>query len=305
MNLNTRGRKPFAEPEAHSDALNRAALAEDNAALTQVAQISAAIADAYGDGLPYDRLRLVNEAKFYAGQAATAMLELGKRLVQIKENEPHGDFIAIVEERLGIKRTAAFQLMKAAVKFSAPQLANNAHSPALLSLERSKLFELMGEADEDLEELMEGGTLAGATLDDMQGMTVRELRAALKKERDERAKGEKAKQKVIDGKENKISALEEQLARRESAEPSELELYQLDKVRDASLAAEMALRQLVGELATVLESPSTELAATAARQAAEYVAQLFAGLLQERDVPVQFEEIVQPEWAKVGQAGKR
>ena len=56
----------------------------------------------FGDGLPYERDRIVHETRFYMAQSAEAMLEAGRRLTILKECEPHGEFEAIVREELGI-----------------------------------------------------------------------------------------------------------------------------------------------------------------------------------------------------------
>lgn len=53
---------------------------------------STIIIEQFGDGLPYERTRVVNEARFFASQSAEAMLQFGKRLILIKENEPYGEF---------------------------------------------------------------------------------------------------------------------------------------------------------------------------------------------------------------------
>ena len=87
-----------------------------------MASNSAEVMTQYGDGLPYDRTRLVNEARFYMAQSAEAMLEAGKRLIVLKENEPHGEFEQIVREQLGIPERTARQMMQATLKYSNPQL---------------------------------------------------------------------------------------------------------------------------------------------------------------------------------------
>lgn len=303
--MTTRGRKAATAPEAPTDVLDRDNLRADSAALTEIGRRSAEVALHYGDGQAYDRTRIVSETRFFMGQSAEAMLEAGKRLLLLKENEEHGSFIDIVENNLHLSRRTAQVMMQASVKYMAPALASNAQAPALLGLGKAKLLELLAEPDEALEQLLDGGTVADLKLDDIAAMSSRELRDALKKERAERTKSDKAKQKVIDGKSAKLDALEEQLAHRESAEPSELERYQLDSVRDAATEAEMALRHLVGQAANVLGKPATELAATCARQAVEFVAQVLAGLIHENAVPVNFEEMVSPHWLpKPGAASK-
>ncbi|UKD14902.1 DUF3102 domain-containing protein [Burkholderia aenigmatica] len=151
-------------------------------ALTEAANTLAArsseIAKQFGDGLPYERSRIVNEARFYMAQSAEAMLEAGKRLILLKENEPHGEFTEIVEDQLGLNERTARRMMAASVKFMSPALESK--RTALSVLGKTKLFELVAEDDEDLAALADGGTVAGMTLDDIDRMTSRELRAALR-----------------------------------------------------------------------------------------------------------------------------
>ena len=123
----------------------------------------------FGDGLPYERDRIVHETRFYMAQSAEAMLEAGKRLVILKENEPHGDFINILENDLGLEPRVARRMMQASVKF----LGNgdqNSKRTALTVLGKTKLYELMVLDDEELDALADGGTVAGATLDDIDRM---------------------------------------------------------------------------------------------------------------------------------------
>ncbi|MBA1271627.1 DUF3102 domain-containing protein [Pseudomonas carnis] len=148
-----------------------------------MASNSAEVMTQYGDGLPYDRTRLVNEARFYMAQSAEAMLEAGKRLIVLKENEPHGDFEQIVREQLGMPERTAQRMMQASFKYLSPQL--QAKAPTLALLGKSKLFELISEDDDDLSALAEGGTVAGLVLEDIDRMTNRELRAALREARED------------------------------------------------------------------------------------------------------------------------
>lgn len=159
------------------------------------------IAAQFGDGLPYDRTRLVNEARFYMAQSAEAMLEAGKRLIVLKENEPHGEFIEIVQQQLGLPYRTTARLMQAAIKYSSPALKANV--PALAHLGKTKLFELMTEDDEELAALADGGTVAGMTLDDIDRMTSRELKAALRETRE----NSEAQARLLADKNNKIDEL--------------------------------------------------------------------------------------------------
>lgn len=97
----------------------------------------------FGDGLPYQRDRIVHEARFYMAQSAEAMLEAGKRLVILKENEPHGEFTEIVTEQLGLADRTARLLMQASLKYLSPTLEPKRQALAVLG--KTKLFELMTE----------------------------------------------------------------------------------------------------------------------------------------------------------------
>lgn len=171
-------RKPTAAAIQHDDA-NTAALDAGTDSLAILAGNASQVATMMGYDLGYNRDRIVQEARFYMGTAGEAMLEAGKRLVLLKEYEPHGEFIRIVEEQLGIPARTAQQMMQAAVKYlSHPVIAANAQTFALLG--KSKMIELMTLDSDMLVELTEGGSVAGLKLDDMDRMSVREMKEMLR-----------------------------------------------------------------------------------------------------------------------------
>ncbi|MEQ9904998.1 DUF3102 domain-containing protein [Pectobacterium aroidearum] len=167
----------------------------------------------FGDGLPYERDRIVHETRFYMAQSAEAMLEAGKRLTILKECEPHGEFESIVRDALGIPERTAQRLMQASIKYMSPQLS--AKAPALALLGKTKLFELMTEDDDVLAELADGGTIAGMTLDDIDRMTSRELKAALREARETNT----AQQRVLTDKNQKIDDLTTKLDKKSRIQP--------------------------------------------------------------------------------------
>ncbi|EBI1097022.1 DUF3102 domain-containing protein [Salmonella enterica] len=167
----------------------------------------------FGDGLPYERDRIVHETRFYMAQSAEAMLEAGKRLIILKENEPHGEFVEIVREYLGIEPRIAQKMAQAALKFLSPELESKAKTFSLLG--RSKLYELMLEDDEELAQLADGGTVAGLTLDDVDRMSVRELRQSLREARETNA----AQQRVLADKNEKIDSLSTKLEKKSRIQP--------------------------------------------------------------------------------------
>lgn len=69
--------------------------------------------------------------------------------------------------------------------------------------------------DEELDALADGGTVAGATLDDIDRMTSRELKAALREARETNA----AQQQVLAGKDEKINELATKLEKKSRLQP--------------------------------------------------------------------------------------
>ncbi|PVY74767.1 DUF3102 domain-containing protein [Pectobacterium versatile] len=179
-----------------------------NVTLNEMAEHRIAVMNQFGDGAVYERDRIVHETRFYMAQSAEAMLEAGKRLVILKENEPHGDFTEIIESQLGLSKRTAQVMMQASLKYLSPKLESKAQALALLG--KTKLFELMTEDDEELAALAEGGTVAGMTLDDIDRMTSRELKAAL---RDARADAD-AQRRVLSDKNEKIDDLSARLEKK-------------------------------------------------------------------------------------------
>lgn len=230
----------------------------------------------FGDGLPYERDRIVHEARFYMAQSAEAMLEAGKRLTILKECEPHGEFESIVRDALGIPERTAQRLMQASIKFMNPQLQTKA--PTLALLGKSKLFELMTEDDESLAELADGGTVAGLTLDDVDRMSCRELRQALREARETNA----AQQRVLADKNEKIDTLSTKLEKKSRLQPPKPD----EEVK--------RLRTEVAGVATDAESAITVRLANAFETLVAYCAENFidvpknfmAGLLCELETQV-------------------
>ncbi len=211
--------------------------------LDEMSKRSAEIAERFGDGLPYERRRVIEEARFFARQSAEAMFEFGLRLIQIKENEGHGDFTYIVEQELKLAARTARQIMQAAFKYMSPALNSKAAQLALLG--KAKLFELMSESDDDIIELTEGGTLAGLTLSEYQRMTTREMAAALK-DRDQELEGAR---KNISRLHAQNDALQEQLDRPYKPNADHLaqtkeQESELQELYDGLVAAESGFRRL-------------------------------------------------------------
>ncbi|EBB6207025.1 DUF3102 domain-containing protein [Salmonella enterica subsp. enterica serovar Java] len=205
-------RKPI--PTQTIDVIDGAAPDNLSVELNEISQHRVAIMEQFGEGLPYDRERIVHETKFYMAQSAEAMLEVGKRLVILKESEGHGNFTSIVTDQLGLAERTARLIMQAALRYTSPALESKRQTFAVL--DKSKLFELMTEDDESLVELAEGGTVAGMTLDDIDRMSVRELRKALRESKEDLSASRKLNaeksQEINELKETKFKTIDPDLA---------------------------------------------------------------------------------------------
>lgn len=294
----TAGRKPNPPTEAADDPSDPEKLRRGSAALTVIAKRSAEIAERFGDGLPYDRERMVTEAKYLMGQSAEAMLEAGKRLVQIKENEPWGDFTEICEKRLGINARTARKMMQAAVKYLSPALAAK-RSPVTV-LGRGKLFDLMVESNEDLEDLAEGGTLAGHTLDQFEAMTRRELQAVLAESRQTIT----AKDRLLARRDERITSLEEKLERpyqpnEKSAARTAREQAQLEELNRLVNSLELGMLGLSALCDDVFDGNCSEQLETRARQDLDYITRTIGAMLYHYNITPDFgEQLGQPNWVK-------
>lgn len=173
----TKTTAPAAEPMVNEGALKRLDSAATELVLLQDQNDENARALAqqlgYEGGLSVGALE--DGIRFYQQRTAEACMELGKRLVLLKETCGHGNFQPRLE-LLGIEDRAARRFMSAAVKFS-----KRVTSPVLAAAGgQSKLLELLVLDDSEIAELEDGGTVRGITVDKIDKMGVRELRTALR-----------------------------------------------------------------------------------------------------------------------------
>lgn len=152
---------------------------------------------------------LEEEIKFYQRRSVEAVLETGKRLLLLKEITGHGLFSERLEA-LGIADRMAQKLMMATLKFS------NTPSTALLNLpniNQGKLLELLVLDDGEVEALSNGDTVRGIKLDDIDCLSVSELRASLRKAKREQDEEKAAQAEMTRRRDARINKLEEENAR--------------------------------------------------------------------------------------------
>jgi hypothetical protein len=130
--------------------------------------------------------------RVYQRRTVEDCLGLGKHLLLLKELTPHGEFQQRVE-MLGIDSSLGRKLMSATLKFSKRET-----NPVLIAAQsQSKLLELIVFDDGEIESLENGESVRGIKLDDIEMMSVSELKKALRKQREEVTQLEDAKNGVI------------------------------------------------------------------------------------------------------------
>ena len=125
---------------------------------------------------------LVNSAKDAIRRIGMGVFELGAYLLLLKEGCQHGDFVLTLEE-VGINHHSAKKYMAMTRRF-----ANGSTSTHLEKLGFSKMAELLPLDDDQVDDLVDEGQTGELSLDDVTRMSVKELRAAVRKERAEAAK---------------------------------------------------------------------------------------------------------------------
>ncbi len=137
------------------------------------------------------------EVRYWQQRTVESCLELGKRLLILRELTPHGDFIPRLE-LLGFAKRTAYRFMNAASKTA--KSANLAHLAKQVK-QQSLFLELVTEDDDVIERM--------AQIDDIERMSPSEARRMLREAREEM----KAKDELVGKKSERIHQLEEQAVR--------------------------------------------------------------------------------------------
>ncbi|MCH4576609.1 DUF3102 domain-containing protein [Achromobacter xylosoxidans] len=268
--------RPKNSPAAAPDTAKPAADVE--AALVQAAERSALVLKQFGDGLPFDLPRYEHVIRNHLARSAEEMLAAGRALLVVREHVPHGEWMETLD-RLGLHVNLAGRMTKAALKFS--------NSPTSVNLveaagNKSKLFELLVLDDEEIQELSEGGTVAGLTLDKIQTLSVSDLRKELR----EHQADKEANDKLMEEKNALIDKLTKDVAaakrRIKSEEPAQYVIELRREFVAQTTALETALQVTIRDgIKKLLEIPADadtdpEASAQAKRAAATYASQALA-----------------------------
>ena len=203
------------------------------------------VMEQWGNGETYNEATWIERGRQAVVKTLEGMFELGKTLIVLKEHTEHGRFREIVEAEFGIKGSETARLIRATQRFATPQMQKA--QPKLIGLGKSKLLELLVEDDETLVELANGGDINGNTLDDVDRMTIKELRLALR----EACEDSKAKDKVMSEKNAKIDELAEKLAKNKNKQPKPADVARELSTQLAS--AEVSARSEISKLKDIFD----------------------------------------------------
>ena len=230
--------------------------------------------------------------RFYQGRTVEAVLEMGKRLLLLKEMCPHGEFANRLQ-MLGFAPRMAQKFMQAVLKLS------NANSNSLLQKvdSQTKLLELITLDDTQLEALNSGESVGSITLDDIETMSVSELKKALKEARaDARAKDD-----VLINKNKKIdeldSKLNQRLAPQETGETLELQLH--DELSCATRNLLSAVSQFNLAITTIKGKATNDLMHFNDKLSSELslMYERIAQMAVTEGIDIDFAQMVTPDWS--------
>jgi len=203
-------KKPTPAPVSKEVAVNGDVIAADFSSANELALITReteartrAVATQLGYQLPADCTDpdlIQRDIAANMRRSVEACLEVGRGLAVLKAACQHGQFLSRLDA-LGIDGKVAARFMQSAVKFA--NVATSRHLTDAIG-SQSKLFEMLVLDDEQIEELELTGQTGELSLDDIATMSVKELRAALREERQER----QADQQLLEKKNAKIDQLE-------------------------------------------------------------------------------------------------
>ena len=240
-----------------------------------------------------------DEIRFYQQRSVEAVLELGKRLLILKEITPHGEFTKRIE-MLGISKRTAQRFMSVVLKFS--------KTTSMSLLEKSgngtKLLELMVLDDDDIDVIDQGGSIGDVSLDTIETMSVRELKKAL---RDAKADID-AKEQVIKAKDQeKNKILEEntklkspaQIKKRAETEQQQLTKKALEELDSACATMHNDVVRFTNNINSILDAINEHGLYDIQDKLESSVVAAFQQIAQtsvELGIQIDFENMVTPSW---------
>jgi hypothetical protein len=140
-------------------------------------------------------------------RTAEECVAIGQRLALLREQTPHGEWMAALES-VDLHPRLAQRLIAVAVRVAKSDSVSHL---AKLAKNQSMLLEFIALDDEEADTLVDTGELNGLRLDDIERMSPSQARAELRKARQADNQRSAALEKILDDKNKKIDKLAEQL----------------------------------------------------------------------------------------------
>lgn len=242
---------------------------------------------------------LEDEIRFYQQRTVESCMEIGKRLLLVKEQTPHGEFNKRIEI-LNFTPRMAQKFMSAVLKFS----KTNSSSLLQKAGNQTKLLELVMLDDDEIELINEGGSIGDVNLDTIETMSVRELKKAL---RDAKADIE-AKEQVIKTKDQRANELLEentklkspaQIKKRAETEQQQLAKKSLEEISAACLKMHNDTVRFTNEINSVIDAIEEHGLYDIQEQLEADVVAAFQQIAQTSvalGIQIDFEAMVSPSW---------
>lgn len=150
-----------------------------------VAEEPGADIDLYHDGLPFDADRVCRRIQSCGAIILENMVQIGKDLIWAKRVMDYGEFTHWLRVHVGMDQQRASEFMRIAQRVlhsTTPQTRQFLSQAS--GGGKKKLLSLLDISDEEIDEAMDEGAFRGRPLDEVEAMSVRELRAALRTEKD-------------------------------------------------------------------------------------------------------------------------
>lgn len=302
--MTTQGRKPSPALTPVAVGLNQAALAQDSAAADQLIEMKA--------GYSNDR-DLVNQLLGQAQMAGAISKLTGtvavSKMAYVKENKLYQS-ISSTENRDGRGLNGTWEEFCELLGTSASKANEDIANLQSFGEAALESMSAMGIGYRELRQyrrLPEDQKLAlieVAKAGDKEGFVelAEEIIAKHAKEKEATADNLEAKEKVLAKANERINALEDQVARKfkpsaDSVAKTVQEQALLDELHESTLAAQLATRRLFVAANTALDGSTREAIELAARQAVEYLCQQLVDIATEFNIAVDFEERLKPTWA--------
>ncbi|MGB9040323.1 MAG: hypothetical protein WCC23_17695 [Acinetobacter calcoaceticus] len=247
---------------------------------------------------------LEDEIRFYQMRTVEACMELGKRLLILKEMTAHGEFEKRIEI-LGLSPRMARKFMSAVLKFA----NRNSNSVLQAAKTQTKLLELVVLDDDDLDFIEQGGSIGAVSLDSIDTMSTRELKQALRDAKADKDAADlllKKKDEKINELDSKVTKLQSpvQIKKRAESEEQLIAAKALEEATSACLTMHNDTVRFKNTVNSVLDTINEHGLYNIQEQLEALVISAFQQIAQtsvELGIQIDFETMVNPAWLPADQ----